>query len=327
MVGSKRGIRGFSCLPIVYSIHKTMAQTKAAKLSISTAEGLVKLIRLLAQSGKNNFHQYLVTPLLYASWRRDFSAESSHKMMNRIEKQADDHTHTIAPHCKRLVGQALTENASAVGNACIFFLEMSIKNHDVSVAPETLEFQGIIESPLRKFESILSRKSSEDFELKLADMTPEEIEDAFAPVDLNRKSDTVRLHQEARILFEKIKSANQRENMVACRKLIASYLIRFADQEENNRDQVEQLIDALERRSPSFRKELHDFMAIDLFYRISQGIAKSDLKKTIHGIRKYAFIFEGDSEALYHKDIDRLERKLYAMIREKGMMKQLIRSR
>ena len=305
-----------------------MAQpSNPAKVALSTAESLVKLIRLLAQSGKSNFKQYLIAPLHYASWERDYSAEPSHKMMERIEKQAEDHVHTVAPLCKRLVGEALTESTSAVGNASIFFLEMSIRYHSVSVAPESLEFIAIIEPPLRKFESILTKKASEDFELKLADLTPEEIEDAFSPVDLGRKSDVVRLNQDARILFEKIKQANQRDNLAACRKLIATYLIRFADEEDNNRDQVEQLIDALQQRSASFRKELHDFMAIELFYRISRGIASSDLKKTIQGIRKYAFIFEGDSEALYHKDIDRLERKLYAMIREKGMMKQLIRSR
>ncbi|MCB1137975.1 MAG: hypothetical protein KDK23_04430 [Leptospiraceae bacterium] len=301
--------------------------SKTAKVSISQAESLVKLVRLLATSGRSNFHNYLISPLLYASWKRDYSSESSHKMMVRIERQAEEHPNTIAPHAKRLVGQALTETPSAVGNASIFFLEMSIRYHQVSVAPETLEFVHVVEPPIRKFEAILTRKTSEDFEVKLADMTPEEIEAAFRPVELGRKEETVRLNQEARILFEKIKRANQKDDMPACRKLIANYLIRFADEDDNNRDQIEQLIDALEQRAASFRKELHDFMAIELFYRISQGIAKSDLKKTIQGIRKYAFIFEGDSGALYHKDIDRLEKKLYAMIREKGLMKQLIRSK
>lgn len=300
---------------------------RMGKISISEAENLVKLIRLLATSGKSNFHNYLISPLLYASWKREYSAEKSHRMMSRIERQAEEHTNTVAPHCKRLIGEALTENASAVGNSCIFFLEMSIRYHEVASAPETLEFAQIIEPGLRKFEAILTKKTSEDFEVKLADMTPEQIEEAFRPVELGRKEETVKLNQQARILFEKIKQANQREDMAACRKLIANYLIRFAEEEDNNREQIEQLIDALERRDSSFRKELHDFMAIDLFYRISQGIAASDLRKTIQAIKKYAFIFEGDSKALYHKDIDRLEKKLYSMIREKGLMKQLIRSR
>ena len=161
-----------------------MAQpSNPAKVALSTAESLVKLIRLLAQSGKSNFKQYLIAPLHYASWERDYSAETSHKMMERIEKQAEDHVHTVAPLCKRLVGEALTESTSAVGNASIFFLEMSIRYHSVSVAPESLEFIAIIEPPLRKFESILTKKASEDFELKLADLTPEEIEDTKLAID------------------------------------------------------------------------------------------------------------------------------------------------
>jgi hypothetical protein len=287
-------------------------------VGVSAAETLIKRIRLLASSGRNNFHTYLLQPLLYASWRRAHSSESISKIRQRIERQAEDHPHTVAPLGKRLIGQALNENPSAVGNTAIYFLEMGMRHPDVWSAAEMRELISIIQPPLEKFESILTRKSTEDFAQKLADMTPEQIEEAFRPVELGRGDELVRLNQQARILFEKIKRANQKNDTLACRKLIASYLIQYADQDENNRDQVEQLIDALEQRYGAFRKELHDFIAIELFYRISQGIAGSDLKKAIQAIKKYAFIFEGDPEALYHKDIDRLEKKLYSMIRGKG---------
>ncbi|MCB1165373.1 MAG: hypothetical protein KDK33_04410 [Leptospiraceae bacterium] len=302
-------------------------QTTSGKVALTAAESLIKLVRLLASSGKANFKQYLVDPLLYASWKRDYSAETSARIMARIEKQADAHPHTVAPLCKRLVGESLTESPSAVGNASIFFLEMSVRYHKVSVAKETLEFVDIIQGPLTEFERILSEKTTADFERKLAESTDDQLAEAFQPVELGRSESTVRLNQEARILFEKIKRSNQKDDMAACRKLIATYLIRFADGDENNRDEVERLIDALEQRTADFRKQLHDFMAIELFYRISQGIGSSDLKKTVQGIRKYAFIFQGDPQALYHKDIDRLEKQLYTIIRKKGLMDKLIRSR
>ena len=53
------------------------------------------------------------------------------------------------------------------------------------------------------------------------------------------------------------------------------------------------------------------------------GITDNDLKKTIRAIRKYAFLFEGNPETPFFEPIDRLERHLYAIIREKDLWKEL----
>ena len=59
-----------------------MAQsTNPAKVALSTAESLVKLIRLLAQSGKSNFKQYLIN-----SFRDELNLKSIDLKINFIYK-------------------------------------------------------------------------------------------------------------------------------------------------------------------------------------------------------------------------------------------------
>ena len=76
-------------------------------------------------------------------------------------------------------------------------------------------------------------------------------------------------------------------------------------------------------RAPGFEDELKNNIAIDLYYNIKQGILKGDIPTTVSAIRKYGYIFEGNSEAKYFFEIDRLERILYKLISEKGLWDEL----
>ncbi len=297
-----------------------------SKVPVTVAEAMIKTVRMLAAAGRRPFQTYLYDPLFYAGWKRDYSAETAARMMNRIEKLEGAQIRTIAAHCKRMIAQALTENLSALGNGTIFFCEMMIRHNEVATSPEALEFVSILEEPLRRFEEEQEGVITDRFTERLSASSKEALSEALAPVELGRRENTVKLQEQARILFEKIKRANQKNDLASCRKLISAYLIRFAEAEDNNRDEVEALIEAFEKREPGFRNELHSFMAINLYYQISRGIASGDLKTTIRSIRKYAFIFQGDPAVPYHREIDRLEARLYDIIREKDLMQQLIRS-
>lgn len=289
------------------------------------AAELVRAIRLLAITGKSHFRRHLSDPLHYAGWERPQPKETSRKMMERMEKAARDQgaRHTVGPLGKRLVSLALTENLSALGIASIFFLEKMMQYREVAAVPEAVRFVGIIGGPLTEFLEIHRSKSERLFEDFLKTTSADELKDAFTPVDLNRQQVRVRLQQEARILFEKIKSANERQDLPRCRKLIASYLIDYADQEDNNREEVDRLVQAFEKRNPAFRQDLQDIMALRLYYAMIEGITRSDLKRAIRAIRKYAHIFQGNPEIIYYDEIDKLEKKLYAIIEEKNLWSEL----
>lgn len=303
------------------------------KMSVAMAESLIKSIRSAAAGGRKTFRSVLTEPLLYAGWKADYSAEPSLKQLNRIEENAAQHPGTVAPRCKRMIAAALTESESATGNCSIFFLEMAMRFLEVATARETIEFGEILLPAFSEFEEKRLSRSASRFEQALENSTENEIIAALETkvggedvVVLGKHKTLIEFRQEAKILFEKIRQANRRNDMVMCRKLIAGYMIRYAEYEDNNREEVEKLISALDERQPGFRKELQDFMAIELYYGITGGIATGDLKKTVWSIRKYAFIFEGSVNAVYAKEIDTLEKKLYTMIRKKGLMKELIRS-
>ena len=201
----------------------------------------------------------------------------------------------------------------------MYFLEKMQGHARVAMLPESGEFVGIIQEPLRSFSQLHSRRSERIFEDGLKSLTNAQLQDAFSPVDLGRHRIRIQLEQEAFLLFEKIKAANARKDLTRCRKLISAYLIKFADEDKNNRDEVEKVIDAFQARDENFRRELHEGMALSLYYRIISGITEGDLKKSVRGIRKYTYIFQGSPTVPYFNEIDNLERKLYAIIKEKDL--------
>ncbi|MBM9500924.1 hypothetical protein JWG44_11750 [Leptospira sp. 201903071] len=287
----------------------------------------IKTIRLLALSGKKNFRNYLIDPLLYAGWEREksHSAQTSGKIIDKIQADSQDsaYVHAIGLHCKRLVSHALGENLSAVGDSCIFFLEKIQEQETVAESKEALEFFSVIEKPLSEFRELNRSKSEKLFEDSIKNFSPEELKNVLEPVKLDTHRQKVYLDREVHRLYNMILTATKSNDLPKCKKLLSSYIIKFSDSEDYNLQEVENLIGALEKRDPFFKENLRDSLAIELYYLITKGILEGNPKKAIQGIRKYAHIFEGDPNAKYYYEIDGLERKLYGIIREKDIMKDI----
>jgi hypothetical protein len=246
-------------------------------------------------------------------------------IMARIDEARSDISklNTIGPLCKRLISQSLLESASSLGNSSIFFLDRIGAISMLARSEEGVEFVSIIKDPLKEFNSENQVKREKSFEDKLENISNQELTDALNPIELGKKEVKVKLQKEALALFHQISVFSNKGDIHRCRKLIANYLIYYAEEENNNREEVEQVIQALENRSPGFTLELNDFMAIQLYYSIFSGISEGDLKKAIQGIRKYAFTFQGNPDIKYFLEIDELEGKLQAVITKKDLWKQL----
>ncbi|PJZ68024.1 hypothetical protein CH373_18280 [Leptospira perolatii] len=300
---------------------------KRTSVPSALAEEIIKTIRLLALSGKKNFRKYLCDPLIFGGWEREkaHNALSSAKGIDKIQEESRNpaYLHTIGPHCKRLVSQALSENLSAIGDTCIFFCEKILEDEQVAASPEALEFIGLLEKPMTEFAHLNQTRSEKLFEDSIRNFSPDELKTAFEPVKLDAHRQKVYLDAEVHRLYSQIVSAAKSNDVMRCRKLLSSYIINFSDSENYNNQEVEKLIDALTKRASGFRENLKDSLAIDLYYSITRGILEANVKKAIQGIRKYAHIFEGDPDVKYYYEIDSLERKLYGIIHSKDLMKEL----
>jgi len=302
-----------------------MLESGLHKVPVAAAESFIKTIRLLAIAGRRAFLSHLAAPLDEAGWKRNPAADTTRKMITRIKTASQDPAavHTVAPHCKRLISQALNETLSALGDSSIFFLEMMLARTAVSTAPEALDFVQIIDRPLEKFQTESEAKSTSLFADALSTMSKDEFKKAFAPVDLGKTEQQVVLRQEASILFNKIQIAHRRDDLPACRKLISRYMVQNADMEDSDMSMVRDLVKAFDKRAPGFNAELSQSMAINLHFDVVSGISRGDIKQAIRGIRKYAHIFQGNPEVPYHLEIDRMEGKLYEIITEKGLWEEL----
>ena len=295
------------------------------KVPVAVSEDLVKIIRLLAMTGKKLFLKHLYEPLDYGGWKRRASNETARKLMERIDRALSDApaVPTIGPLGTRLISSETTESLSALGDSCIFFLERMPMHSKISTARESIEFVQIVHDPLIEFHKLHQDRSAKIFEEGLKNITEDELKEAFQPIDLDRYKIKIEMQRQALSLFHKIVIASRNDDLARCRKLIAAYLIAYGDQENNNRDEVEKLIDAFQARDNTFRISLLENIAINLYYDIQKSITQGDLKRTIMGIRKYAHIFEGNPDIRYFNEIDVLEQKLYRLISEKDMWREL----
>lgn len=299
-------------------------QTKL-KVPVTQAQELIKEIRLCAKSGKGTFSHYVYKPLSEAGWRGGHHDGSIRKLLERINIESDDPSflHTVAPRCKRLICHSMEENLSALGDASIFFLEKMQLHVSISASPESIEFINIISPSLSHFQTLHSQKSELLFRNAIKGVDPSELKTVMEPVKLENTAEKIKIDGTIKRLYDNILIASSYHNLPKCRKILSSYIIRYSDSEDYARDDIEKLIRALTKREKDFETEIRTMIAIDLYYQITRGILNGDLRAAIQGIRKYGYIFEGDTSAKYFYDIDRLERILYQMITDKGLWDEL----
>jgi len=291
----------------------------------TVAEELIKIIRMLARSGRKLFRQYLTQTIYKGNYQRLHSLDKTSKLMERINQALRDpkKVPTIGLTAKKMIAKALEESDSALGDACIFFLEKMIENPLVASSKESIEFVHLILPPLKEFQSLYENQNIKIFEELLLTTQKEELKKIIEPVELGKHGKKIQVSQEAKLLIERIKIAQKSQDIVKCKKYIATYLIRYGDQNLEDRKVIDSIIEAFDQSYPNFKKELNDFIAIQLHYQILQGVVEKNLKKSITAISKYTHIFRGDPNIKFYHEIDEFEKKLYDIINQKNLWDEL----
>ncbi len=299
--------------------------TTQSKRSLEAQE-LNRRIRLLAQSGKTYYKQYLYDPLYAAGWER--KSGEARKMLDHLRGELKNpaYRHTLAPNCKRIIGTAMTENYSVLGDSSIFFLEVIQMLPQIGEQPEGGEYLYILRGPMEAWQSVHDERSAYLFDRELNNMADEQITAALEPVKLGVTEERARITEEIQRLYQQILIAARNDNFKRAGQLLSRYMIEYSDSDNYAEKDVRKVISALQLRDNSFESSLNGLLATDLYYRISQGIMKGDLKVAVRMIRKYAYIFEGNPEIRYYYEIDRLERMLYNVITKKNLWKVLKKS-
>jgi len=292
---------------------------------VTVAEELIKIIRMLARSGRKLFRQYLTQTIYKGNYQRLHSLDKTSKLMERINQALRDpkKVPTIGLTAKKMIAKALEESDSALGDACIFFLEKMIENPLVTSSKEAIEFVHLILPPLKEFQSLYENQNIKIFEELLLTTQKEELKKIIEPVELGKHGKKIQVSQEAKLLIERIKIAQKSQDIVKCKKYIATYLIRYGDQNLEDRKVIDSIIEAFDQSYPNFKKELNDFIAIQLHYQILQGVVEKNLKKSITAISKYTHIFRGDPNIKFYHEIDEFEKKLYDIINQKNLWDEL----
>lgn len=287
------------------------------------AQEMNRLVRLLASAGKTPFKKYLYDPLYRAGWER--SAGDARKMLDHLKAEVKNPAYrtALAPNLKRMVGAALAENFSVLGDTCIFFLEVIQMLPQVGEKGEGAEYMRILKLPLASWQKENNEASASRFERELDQVDDKQIAEAFEPVKLGVTEERARITGEIQRLYQQILIAARSDNFKRAAQLLSRYMMEYSDAEDYAEKDVRKVIEALKARDKSFEVSLNTLLATDLYYRISQGIMKGDLKVAVRMIRKYAMIFEGNAEIRYYYEIDRLERMLYNVITKKDLWKVL----
>jgi hypothetical protein len=299
----------------------TLSPSRAAE-----AQEYNRQVRLLAQSGKSNFKRFVYDPLFRAAWER--RAGDAQKTLDHLRNEVKNPAYrtTLGPNCKRMVGSAMAENFSILGDTVLFFLEVIQMLPQVGEAREAVEFLAILKAPLAEWQRLNSERSAGRFEQALTSLEESRIAEALEPVKLGANSERGRITGEIQRLYQQILIASRSDNFKRAAQLLSRYMMEYSDTEDYAEKDVRKVIDAMKARDPGFEDFLNQLLANDLYFRISQGIMKGDLKVAVRMIRKYAMIFEGNASIRYYYEIDRLERMLYNVISRKDLWKTMKRA-
>ena len=285
-----------------------------------------RYVRLLALAGKKYFRKHLFDPLSSAGWKK--TGPRPEQQLARLRTLVLDpaFNHTLAIHCKRLVGAALEEGLAPLGDAVLFFLDLINASPKVAIQKEAVELLTILEPALTDFRKLQDDRSQVMFTDALNHLKTDDFRDAFAPVELGTLGKGQALDQKIRMLSQQILTAGRKDDIPRCAKLLSRYIIDFSDSDEYKEAEINKIRSALQQKEPQFERVLKDMMALEVYYLISRGIMQGDVKAAIRGIRKYAHIFEGNADTRFFYEIDRLERVLYALISQKDLWQELKRT-
>lgn len=293
------------------------------RVSLTLAQELARYIRLLALRGKKLFIHFVYDPLSYAGYPTAEVSENVLRLTEKISQSLKSQAAGLDLKIRLLISRAMRESLSALGDSLLFLLENSARYPLLASNPELLRIVNILGPSLYEFMQKQKEKDVHDFETRLNQISFEEAQKTLESISLGKSISRADLDHRIRALYTQISLAARKDDLNRCLRLLGDYMIRYGDDESYQEAEVKKILDALKKRDANFENYVKDYISVQLYYLISKSISQGDLKQAVAGIRKYAHIFQGDPNVRFYYEIDRMERVMYKIIKEKNLWKEL----
>lgn len=285
----------------------------------------IKIIRRLAKSGRNDYHEYLIHPL--TDWSKKIPSDDLGMLLKKIrQKSLKKDYAVIAGLYKKalLVSVAPYQfDLSQPGNIALDFLKEMQNKVDVAHSPEALEFVNLLQKPFKIYQENEFKLTNEQFIEEINTADSEEVKDL---IKTRQQGDTPQINEQelSDSLIKKIQEELNQHDIVQVKKNVLSYLLRVSSSNnpELHKD-IDPLLDRIETFHPGFKKDIMGTSAVLIYHEIVNAIKTKQLKKAITFITKYTVLFRGDPSTPNHYEVDSFEKQFFDLVEKRNLWDSL----
>ena len=293
---------------------------KISNIRSPLIDNFIKIIKKLADRGRNSYQTYLVHPL--SKWSHVVPTESMDELKTMLI-EAEKNTDLKLPLIYKL---ALVKSVapdqldlSVTGNVSINFLK-AMKNYlFVTKSEEAIEFINVLRDPFKEYSENEFKRMNKRFAHEINTTESVEINKLVHAIEKSKET----AYQILKLSRKAITEIEQSINILPIgevKKAIIKFLLKFSDPSEPDRHLIiNSVFDKISSDNNQFKKDVMYSTAVVIYHEILKAIMEKKLDRAVKYIGKYTVIFRGDPDTPNYYEVDTFEKKFFEIIEERNL--------
>ncbi|MBN1501104.1 MAG: hypothetical protein JW982_13165 [Spirochaetes bacterium] len=291
------------------------------QIRLPLVNNYIKIIKSLADYGRNYYHKYLVLPL--SVWSKSENNTDINSLISKIRKcEEKGDLSNIAALYKETIVKSVSKNQldlSIPGNIALSFLKVIKENADIAYSEEALQFINLLYKPFRDFSDFQFKKANRRFEEEIESI-PEDQFKELAEITRKHADDIEKERKLSDSLIREFQQSVKDKAPFQVKKDIMSYLLRVSTPKDPNlHKSIYPMIDSIEYMHKGFRKDIMDSVAVLIYHEVVKCIRSGQIKKALLYISKYIVLFRGDPSTPNYDEIDMFEKSFFDLIEKRNL--------
>ncbi len=291
------------------------------QIRLPLVNNYIKIIKSLAEYGRNYYHKYLVIPL--SAWSNSENYEDIAVIIEKIRKREEKgDLSDIASLYKDAIVKSVSKSQldlSIPGNISLAFLKVIKENSDTAYSEEALQFVNLLYKPFKDFSDFQFKKANKQFEQEIENISEGEFKE-LAEMTKQHAEDIEKERKLSDSLIRELQNTIKGKTPGQVKKDIMGYLLRVSTPKDPNLHKcIYPMIDSIDFMHKGFKKDIMESVAVLIYHEVVCSIRSGQIRKALLYISKYIVLFRGDPSTPNYDEIDMFEKSFFDLIDKRNM--------
>ncbi len=294
-------------------------------ISVSLIDNYIRIIQSIAESGRDNYQQYLIQPL--SCWSSKIPGESMETLLSMIKVDENKLSSRLPFVYKMAIVKSVAPDQfdlSISGKISKRFLRQMKEIPSLLASNEAMEFIKLLDKPFKEYSEIEFRKMNMQFEKEMSEAEIVEVENLLKIME-GKEKHNAKIEEELIATLVRIEQAVCSGEREVIRKEVISAILKFSDPAAPDRHlRILEVLDSPSNTERLLKKEIMDAIAVHIYQNTLQSIRNGKLDATLKYISKYAVLFRGNPSTPHFYEVDMFEKKFFEIIEKKNLWDSIL---